>query len=175
MAVELLPFDKADHPIEVTPGTMTKAWLRIKRQGFSGQVTFDVRNLPFGVVVADIGLNGVLIPADQTERMIFLNCEPWVAETSRPAYAIPLEGGNPTSVPAVESDVRGSQTAAALSLTIRNESPPAASSAHDEKKSERQTLPWINSLDVSRLSFAPFSRRSSSAGAPATSHKDGEI
>ena len=112
VTVELLPFDRGDHPIEIIPGQMTKAWLRVQRNGFKGLVTFDVQDLPYGMIVADIGLNGVLIPADQSERQIFLNCEPWVAETMRPCHARANEASNPTSPPTMVH-VRPPQTAAA--------------------------------------------------------------
>jgi hypothetical protein len=58
-----------------------------------------VENLPFGAIVADIGLNGVLIPDGQSERQIFLHCAPWVLEMDRLCYARAREAGNPTSVP----------------------------------------------------------------------------
>ena len=66
---------------------------------FAGPVSFDVENLPHGVIVADIGLNGVLIPEGQTERQIFLQCDAWVPETDRLCHAKAREAGNPTSLP----------------------------------------------------------------------------
>jgi hypothetical protein len=101
--VQLEPYIAGDATapatIDVVPGQLTKAWLRVQRNGHKGQVTFDVENLPHGVIVADIGLSGVLIPADQSERQIFLQCAPWVAEQVRPCHARANEAGNPTSVP----------------------------------------------------------------------------
>ena len=85
--------------ITITPGKMVPVWLRIERNKFAGPVSFDVENLPFGAIVADIGLNGVLIPDGQSERQIFLQCAPWVAEMDRLCYARAREAGNPTSVP----------------------------------------------------------------------------
>ena len=85
--------------IELTPGKLTKAWLRAQRTGHQGRITFEVENLPHGAIVADIGLNGVLIAEDQTDRMIFLQCAPWVKETIRPCHARANEAGNPTSAP----------------------------------------------------------------------------
>jgi WD40 repeat protein/mono/diheme cytochrome c family protein len=86
--------------IEVTPGKLTKAWLRVQRNGFKDRITFDVENLPNGVIVADIGLNGVLIPPDQSERLIYLQCAPWVRPALRPCHARANEAQNPTSPPA---------------------------------------------------------------------------
>ena len=88
-------------PAEVTiaPGATTTAWLRVDRKKFDGSVSFDVQNLPHGVIVMDIGLNGVLIPEGQAERQIFLQCAPWVADQDRLCYARAREAGNPTSKP----------------------------------------------------------------------------
>jgi mono/diheme cytochrome c family protein len=85
--------------IEVAPGRLTPALLRIERSNFADRVTFDVENLPFGIIVADIGLNGVLIPEKETERKIFLQCQPWVKPAERLAHARAREVGNPTSRP----------------------------------------------------------------------------
>src|SRR4029079_7933780 len=51
-------------PFEITiaPGQTVPAWLKVKRNGFDDIVTFTVDNLPHGVIVDNIGLNGVLIP-----------------------------------------------------------------------------------------------------------------
>jgi hypothetical protein len=87
------------YEITITPGQMMPAHLRIERNGFKGSVSFDVDNLPHGVIVADIGLNGVLIPEGQAERQIFLHCAPWVQETDRLCHAKAREAGNPTSLP----------------------------------------------------------------------------
>jgi hypothetical protein len=109
--VELLPTapdGKADAasaqshaPAEVTiaPGQTTTAWLRADRKKHEGSISFDVQNLPHGVIVMDIGLNGVLIPEGQSERQVFLQCAPWVAEQDRLCYARAREAGNPTGKP----------------------------------------------------------------------------
>jgi hypothetical protein len=41
------------------------------------------RNMPHGVYVDNIGLNGLLIVEDQTERQFFITAAPWVGETTR--------------------------------------------------------------------------------------------
>ena len=96
--VFLEPADGAKE-LAVVPGEEIPVRLRIERNGFNDRVTFDVENLPFGVIVADIGLNGVLIPEKETERRIFLQCAPWVAAQQRLCHARAREVGNPTSVP----------------------------------------------------------------------------
>ena len=83
-------------PAELTiaPGTTITATLRVERNGFNDRVQFDVDNLPHGVIVDNIGLNGVLIPEGQTERQIFLKAAPWVPETSRPFHAVASNAGS---------------------------------------------------------------------------------
>ena len=55
---------------------------------FSGRVPIDVRNLPRGVRVLNIGLNGVLVTEKQTERSIFLSAETWAEPTERAFFAV---------------------------------------------------------------------------------------
>jgi WD40 repeat protein/mono/diheme cytochrome c family protein len=96
--VFLEPVDGAKE-IAVVPGQETQALLRVERANLRDRLTFDVENLPFGVIVGDIGLNGVLIPENQTERRIFLQCAPWVAPQTRLVHGRCREVGNPTTVP----------------------------------------------------------------------------
>jgi hypothetical protein len=62
------------------PGGTVTCKLRVERGDFKERIPFDVANLPHGVIVDDIGLSGVLITENQTERTIFLRAEPWVDE-----------------------------------------------------------------------------------------------
>jgi hypothetical protein len=91
---EFKPFE-----LTIAPGQMIPAMLKINRNGVGGPISFDVDNLPHGIIVADIGLNGVLIPEGQSERQIFIGCAPNVGETDRLCYAKAREAGNPTSLP----------------------------------------------------------------------------
>lgn len=85
--------------ITLKPGGRVSALLKIQRQNHNERVTFDLENLPFGVIVDDIGLNGILIPEGATERRIFLLCAAWTPAMERPGYARVREGPNPTSAP----------------------------------------------------------------------------
>lgn len=85
--------------VVIAPGAMAQCELRIERNGFEQRVQFDVNNLPHGVIVEDIGLNGVLIPEGQTERTIFLRAETWVPETERLFHAVAKVEGNLVSFP----------------------------------------------------------------------------
>jgi len=87
--------------ITVKPGGRVSALLKIQRFDHNERVTLDLENLPFGVIVDDIGLNGILIPEGQSERRIFLLCAAWTPAAERPGYARVREGPNPTSAPAV--------------------------------------------------------------------------
>lgn len=49
-----------------------------RRGGFGGRVPLEVRNMPFGVRVQDVGLNGVLITESESSRRFTLVAEPWV-------------------------------------------------------------------------------------------------
>jgi hypothetical protein len=88
-----------DGELTIAPGQTISAWLSCARDTHKERVTFDVQNLPHGVIVADIGLNGVLIPKDETRRQIFLTCAPWVPEQERLVFARAREAGAPTSGP----------------------------------------------------------------------------
>jgi hypothetical protein len=49
--------------------------------------------------VANIGLNGVLIPKDQNSRRIFLTAAKWVPEVDRLCFAQAKDAGAPASLP----------------------------------------------------------------------------
>jgi hypothetical protein len=107
--VALEPYDESatnfierpDKPWEITiaPGQSVPAWLKVKRNGHEDLVTFSVEGLPHGVIVDNIGLNGVLIPKDQDRRQIFLTAARWVPETDRLCFAQAKQAGNQTSLP----------------------------------------------------------------------------
>jgi hypothetical protein len=81
-------------------------------------VPIDVRNLPFGVRVLNIGLNGVLVTEQQRQRTIVLYAEPWVEAAQRPFYAVgkaeaaATEHSSPPIELVVAPRVRGPDTAA---------------------------------------------------------------
>ena len=75
--------------VVIRPGERVSMTLAVERApAFSGRVPIDVKNLPQGVRVLDIGLNGVLITEKQVERTMFLQVEPWVKPMVRPFYAV---------------------------------------------------------------------------------------
>jgi hypothetical protein len=90
-----------NQPLELTiaPGQTVPAWLKVKRNGHEELVTFSVEGLPHGVIVDNIGLNGVLIPKDKDRRQIFLTAARWVPETDRLCFAQAKQAENQTSLP----------------------------------------------------------------------------
>ena len=51
------------------------------------------------MIVDNIGLNGVLIPKDKSERQIFLAAAKWVPEIDRLCFAKANQVDNQTSLP----------------------------------------------------------------------------
>ncbi|HJT76964.1 MAG TPA: c-type cytochrome domain-containing protein [Gemmataceae bacterium] len=71
--------------VTVRPGGQVHLTVKIdRRNGFAGRVPLDVKGLPHGVHVLDIGLNGILITEKETARTITIACEPWVEPTEHP-------------------------------------------------------------------------------------------
>ena len=91
----------SEKPFEIwiSPGQTVPAMLKVQRNGHTDLVTFTVENLPHGVIVDNIGLNGVLIPKDQNERQIFLAASKWVQDMDRLCFAIENQAGKQTSLP----------------------------------------------------------------------------
>jgi hypothetical protein len=109
------PGSRTAKPLEITiaPGQTVPAWLKVKRNGHDDLITFTVDNLPHGVIVDNIGLNGVLIPKDQNEREIFFAAAKWVPETDRLCFAVENQAGRQTSVPVLLKVRRSTPTVAA--------------------------------------------------------------
>lgn len=101
-------------PLEITvaPGRSVPAWLKVERNGHDDIVTFSVENLPHGVIVDNIGLNGVLIPKGENARQIFLTAARWVADIDCFCFAKAAQVDNQISFPLL-LHVRKSQVQAA--------------------------------------------------------------
>jgi hypothetical protein len=71
--------------ISVVPGQQARLFVKIERQnGHKGRVPLDVKGLPHGVRVLDIGLNGILITEEESSRTVVIYAEPWVKPTQHP-------------------------------------------------------------------------------------------
>ena len=93
--------DDAAVPREITiaPGETISAWVVLKRGSAKGALRFDVENLPHGVVVDNLGLNGITLLEGQDAGEIFIKAASWVPETDRPAFAVCREAGKQASLP----------------------------------------------------------------------------
>jgi hypothetical protein len=99
--------------IVLRPGGTARAMLSMERNGYDGELNFEVENLPHGVIVDHIGLNGVLIRKNENEREVELKCAKWVPATTRQVFAVGKGQGDPASLPAtlrVASDAELAQT-----------------------------------------------------------------
>lgn len=101
--VRIVPDDarwtRADGALIVEPGTTITAKLIVTRNGYQGDLRFDVDGLPHGMIVDNIGLSGILVRANETERQIFLTSRPWVPATERLIHAVSQNEGNQASLP----------------------------------------------------------------------------
>lgn len=100
--------------IVIAPGKTVKAWLRAARNGNDGLLNLDVHNLPHGVIVDDIGLNGVQIREKENERPFFFRAAKWVTEQDRLCHGA-------ISSARSEQDSSGLQTSFPILLKIRKE------------------------------------------------------
>jgi hypothetical protein len=106
-------------PLEITiaPGEIIPAWVKIRRNGANTDIRFDVQNLPHGVIVDNLGLNGITLLAGQNEGEIQIKADPWVQEMDRLIFAKTRVFGDQTSLP-VMLHVRKKE-AAARAVTVK--------------------------------------------------------
>ncbi len=85
--------------VTIHPGEEIMLEVRANRQGsYGGRIPIEVRNLPFGVQVQNIGLNGILVTEEDTSRKVAIRCEPWVKPQTRQFYMVAnVEGGFPSA------------------------------------------------------------------------------
>jgi hypothetical protein len=95
--------------MSVEPGKSVTAMLEIQRSGYDGELRFEVENLPHGVIVDNIGLNGIMIRAGENRRQISMSAAKWVPPTQRTIYA--------------RADREGNQTSAAIKLRVVERTP----------------------------------------------------
>jgi hypothetical protein len=81
--------------VEVEPGREVTVTLKIERHnGFSGRVPCAIENLPPGVRVVNVGLNGVLVTEAQTSRTFTLRAEDWARPIDQPIYVVAVVESN---------------------------------------------------------------------------------
>ena len=75
--------------LAIQPGKSVTVTLNIQRQnGFKGRVPCSVANLPPGVRVVNVGLNGVLVTESQSSRTFTLHAEDWAKPITQPIYVV---------------------------------------------------------------------------------------
>jgi hypothetical protein len=85
---ELLVWTDAEQ-VSLEPGGKAIVSIKIKRErGFAGRVPFDVRNLPHGVIVTDVGLNGVMITEEEVTQRFTLAAESWVRPMEQAIFVV---------------------------------------------------------------------------------------
>ncbi len=89
--------------IVIAPGQTVTAKIKVERLGYDGEIKFGVeragRNLPHGVYVDNIGLNGVTLLKGESERTIFITARKWVPEQTRQFHLRAEEEGKQASWP----------------------------------------------------------------------------
>jgi hypothetical protein len=86
-----------EQEVTIRPGGQTRLTVRVERRNkFAGRIPLDVRGLPHGVRVLDIGLNGILITERETVRTIVLYAEPWVQAQEHPFVVLARREGKNT-------------------------------------------------------------------------------
>ena len=84
--------------VVLQPGGTVEVVAQVERRnGFKGRVPIEVLNLPYGVQVRDVGLNGVLVTEQQTSRRFVITAEPWVKPQSRPLFAVGRVESDPST------------------------------------------------------------------------------
>jgi hypothetical protein len=85
---DLLVTTTADR-VELPAGGEVTMTVKVdRRNGFTGRVPVSVMNLPHGVRVDDIGLNGVMITEEETSRTVHLVAESWVEPLTQPIVIV---------------------------------------------------------------------------------------
>jgi hypothetical protein len=75
--------------VELPAGGDVRLTVKVERRnGFTGRVPISVMNLPHGVRVDDIGLNGVMITEEETSRTVHLVAERWVQPLTQPIVIV---------------------------------------------------------------------------------------
>jgi WD40 repeat protein len=106
LRVTILAEGGGDEPLEemaVARGQTVTARVKVERNGFDGRISFGSsdagRNLPHGVYVDNIGLNGLLIVEDQNERHFFVTASPVAEPGERWFHLRTTEDGGQASQP----------------------------------------------------------------------------
>lgn len=105
---ELLVTSVEPRELVLEPGGQAPVTVTIRRQrGFAGRVPVDVRNLPYGVIIPDIGLNGILITESETHRAFHVQVDPKTGPLEQTLYLVGrIETNSPNSTEHASAAVR---------------------------------------------------------------------
>jgi hypothetical protein len=89
--------------IEILPGQTVSGTILAQRGAHAGDIAFgnedSGRNLPHGVIVDNIGLNGLMIPAGRDSQEFFLTAAPWLKPQERLFHFRATTQDQPTTLP----------------------------------------------------------------------------
>lgn len=89
--------------LEIEPGETISALVEVARLGHEERITFGKddsgRNLPHGLYVDNIGLNGLMIPPGKNEQRFFITADDWVPGTERLFHLRTNEAGKQATKP----------------------------------------------------------------------------
>lgn len=117
--------------VDLEPGKEVKVTLNVDRHnGFAGRVPCSIENLPPGVRVVNVGLNGVLITEAQTSRTFTLRAEDWAKPIDQPIFVVAeVESNSPTRHPSSPVLVR---VAAGKQASVEAQSRAGSEAANGE-------------------------------------------
>ena len=111
--------------VTLQPGKEITVRLNVERHnGFKGRVPCTVQNLPVGVRVVNVGLNGVLVTEAQSSRTFTLRAEDWAKPVSQPIYIVgEVESNSSTIHPSAPIMLRVTGNTQAASADVDQKGP----------------------------------------------------
>jgi hypothetical protein len=80
--------------VTIKPGAEVRLTVKVERRNdFKGRIPLEVKGLPHGIHVLDIGLNGILVTPEATSRTITIYAEPWVKQMAHPFVVLARREG----------------------------------------------------------------------------------
>ena len=83
--------------LTIQPGREARLTVQVERRNdFKGRIPIEVRGLPHGTRVLDVGLNGILITERESSRVVTFYCEPWAEPTTQAIVVVARREGQNT-------------------------------------------------------------------------------
>ena len=94
--------------IVLEPGQQAAVQVAIAREhGFAGRVPVEVRNLPLGVIIPDVGLNGILINENESSRTFHIQVDERTSPLEQTLYLVArIETNSPNSTDHASDAIR---------------------------------------------------------------------